>query len=226
VARPVILTVDDDREVLAAIERDLKAQYRGAYRIVPASGPGDALDAVRQLTRRGVPIALLLADQRMPEKTGTEFLAEARKLVPDAKRVLLTAYADTDAAIAAINEVGVHHYLMKPWDPPEERLYPVLDDLLLDWAAHARLPYQGVRIAGSRWSPQSYQAREFLSRNQIPYQWIDIDEDASTRELVRTTVGDLSRLPVVLFRELSRRARERGTGRESRTADACQAAVL
>lgn len=197
--KPVILSVDDDREVLAAVERDLRKQYRAHYRIVTAASGQEALDVARELKRRGTPVALFLVDQRMPMMNGTQLLGELRKLFPDAKRVLLTAYADTDAAIAAINEIGLHHYLMKPWDPPEQRLYPVLDDLLEGWAASARLPYEGVRIAGSRWSPQSFLARDFLSRNQIPYQWIDIDTDAPTRELVQSTAGDLSKLPVVFF---------------------------
>lgn len=197
--KPVILAVDDDREVLGAIERDLRRHYRAHYRVVSALSGQEALDAARELKRRGVPVALFLVDQRMPVMTGTQFLAEAQKLYPDARKVLLTAYADTDAAIAAINEVGLHHYLMKPWDPPEQRLYPVLDDLLDGWSASVRLPYEGVRVAGSRWSPQSYSVRDFLSRNQIPYQWIDIDTDAPMRELVLSTAGDLSRLPVVLF---------------------------
>jgi len=201
VTKPVILTVDDDREVLAAIERDLRAKYREQYRVVAAESARKALDVVRHFQQRATPIALFLVDQRMPEMTGTEFLIEARKFAPDAKRVLLTAYPDTEAAIAAINEVGLHHYLMKPWDPPEERLYPVLDDLLAEWTAHARPPFEGVRVAGSRWSPQSYLAREFLSRNQVPYQWIDIDLDTPTRELVQSLAGDLSRLPVVLFQD-------------------------
>ena len=123
-----------------------------------------------------------------------------RKLLPDAKRVLLTAYADTEAAIAAINEVGLDHYLMKPWDPPEQHLYPVLDDLLADWSARARLPFDGVRIVGSRWSPRSYETRDFLSRNQMPYQWIDVESDASMRAARVATIGDdLARLPVVLL---------------------------
>jgi thioredoxin reductase (NADPH) len=199
--RPVILSVDDDREVLAAIERDLRRHYRPRYRIVTATSGQEALEAARELKRRGTPIALFLVDQRMPAMTGTQLLAELRKLYPDTKRVLLTAYADTDAAIAAINQIGLHHYLMKPWDPPEERLYPVLTDLLEEWSASVRLPFEGVRIAGSRWSPQSFLARDFLARNQIPYQWIDIDTDAPTRELVQSTAGNLSRLPVVLFPE-------------------------
>ena len=141
--KPVILTVDDERVVLGAIERDLRKQYRGGYRIVSAASAADALDATRKLKQRGSAVALFLVDQRMPGMTGTELLVELRKLYPDAKKVLLTAYADTGAAIAAINEVGLHHYLMKPWDPPEERLYPVLDDLLADWSARARPPYAG-----------------------------------------------------------------------------------
>jgi thioredoxin reductase (NADPH) len=197
--KPVILAVDDDREVLAAIERDLRKQYRSHYRVVSAASGREALEAVRQLKRRGAAIALFLVDQRMPDMTGTEFLIEARKLYPETKRVLLTAYADTDVAIQAINEVELNHYLMKPWDPPEERLYPVIDDLLAAWASEVRLPYEGVRVAGSRWSPQSYLIREFLARNQIPYKWVDVDEDAPTRELIKSTVGAEAPLPVVLF---------------------------
>ena len=197
--KPVILTVDDDREVLAAIERDLKTHYRQRYRIVAAGSASEALDAVRELKRRGSPLALFLVDQRMPGMTGTQFLAEALKLYPESARVLLTAYADTEAAIAAINEVGVQHYLMKPWDPPEQKLYPVLDDLLSEWSGRVRLPYEGIRILGSRWSPQSYTARDFLARNQVPYQWVDLDQDAPSRELVKSVAGDPPKLPVVLF---------------------------
>lgn len=197
--KPVILTVDDDREVLAAIERDLKIQYRQRYRIVSAGSAGEALEAVRELKRRAAPVALFLVDQRMPGMTGTQWLAEARKLYPEAARVLLTAYADTEAAIAAINQVGVHHYLMKPWDPPEQRLYPVLDDLLAEWSGRVKLPFEGIRIIGSRWSPQSYTARDFLARNQVPYQWVDLDLDAPARALVTSIAGDPPTLPVVLF---------------------------
>ena len=198
--KPVILTVDDDREVLNAIERDLRQHYRQTYRIVAAQSSRQALDTARELQRRGTPVALFLADQRMPEMTGTEFLREMRTMHPGAKRALLTAYADSEAAIAAINDVGLDHYLMKPWDPPDQRLYPVLDDLLADWSAHARPSFEGVRIAGSRWSPQSYATRDFLARNQIPYQWIDVDQDAAARERVLSVCGgDLSRLPVVFL---------------------------
>ena len=198
-ARPVLLTVDDDREVLGAIERDLRKRYGASYRIVTASSGAQALEALQELARRRSAVALLLADQRMPRMTGTELMCEARKLHPDAVRVLLTAYADTEAAISAINEVGLHHYLMKPWDPPEERLYPVLDDLLGEWSSHARPEFEGIKVYGSRWSPQSYAAREFLARNQIPYEWLDIDEKASYRESIARLAGDPPRLPVVIF---------------------------
>ena len=198
--KPVILAVDDDNEVLGAVERDLKQRYRQKYRVVSARSSAQAMEVAEELRRRGTPVALFLADQRMPETTGTEFLARVRKVHPDAKRVLLTAYADSAAAIDAINSVGLDYYLMKPWDPPEDRLYPVIDDLLADWSAKARPAFEGVRVIGSRWSPQSYATRDFLSRNQIPYQWIDIEQDEPMRELaLAANGGDLSRLPVVLL---------------------------
>ena len=198
-AKPVIMTVDDDREVLGAIERDLRQHYRSDYRILRASSGREALEAARELKQRAVPIALFLVDQRMPHMTGTELLGEVGALYPDARKVLLTAYADTQAAIDSINKVGLDHYLMKPWDPPDQRLYPVLDDLLSEWTAHVRLPFDGIRVAGARWSRPCYEAREFLSRNHVPYQWIDIDHDAPTRELVNSLAGSLTRLPVILF---------------------------
>ena len=197
--KPAMLTVDDEPEVLSAIERDLRRRYREEYRVLKAGSGGEALEVVRQLKQRGTPVALFLVDQRMPGMTGTEFLIEARKLYPEAKSVLLTAYADTEAAIASINKVGLDYYLLKPWDPPDQRLYPVLDDLLSDWTAHARLPFDGIRVAGARWSPQCYQVKEFLSRNHVPYQWVDIDRDASMRELVESLTGGVTRLPVVFF---------------------------
>jgi thioredoxin reductase (NADPH) len=200
-AKPALLAVDDDHEVLGAIERDLRRRYADRYRIVTATSGAQALQALQQLAGRGDPVALLLVDQRMPHMAGTELLCEARKLHPDAMRALLTAYADTDAAIAAINEVELHHYLMKPWDPPEEKLYPVLDDLLAEWWRHYRPPFEGIRVMGSRWSPQSFAVREFLARNQVSYQWVDIEEDAPSRELVRSIAGESPRLPVVLFRD-------------------------
>src|SRR6476659_9726857 len=198
-SKPVILVVDDDHEVLAAVERDLRQHYRQNYRVVAAKTSPQALQTAQELKKRGTPVALFLVDQRMPEMNGTELLREVRKLHPDAKRTLLTAYADSEAAISAINDVGLDDYLMKPWDPPEQKLYPVLDDLLQSWASSVRMPFEGVRIVGSKWSPQSYATREFLSRNQIPYDWIDIEQDAPNRELVVSIAGDTSRLPVVLL---------------------------
>ncbi|PVG81049.1 fused response regulator/thioredoxin-disulfide reductase [Nocardioides gansuensis] len=198
-SKPVILSVDDDHEVLGAIERDLRRHYRGEYRILKASSGRAGLQAAVELKQRGTPVALFLVDERMPGMSGTEMLQEARKLHPDARRVLLTAYADTEAAIRGINDVGLDHYLLKPWDPPDLRLYPVLDDLLSDWSANVRLPYDGLRVAGGTWSPQSYAVKEFLSRNGVPYRWLDVDGDESVRELVTSVTGDPTLLPVVLF---------------------------
>ncbi|HEX7080809.1 MAG TPA: FAD-dependent oxidoreductase [Gammaproteobacteria bacterium] len=198
-ARPVILTVDDDSEVLAAIDRDLRRHYQNEYRILKARSGSEALEAVHKLKERGDSVALFLVDERMPVMSGTQFLREARKLFPDSRKVLLTAYADTEAAIRGINEVALDHYLMKPWDPPEQLLYPVLDDLLADWTAGFLPTFDGIRVAGTRWSPQSYVLKDFLSRMQTPYEWIDIDVDASTRELVEKHTPGLKELPVVFF---------------------------
>jgi thioredoxin reductase (NADPH) len=199
VAKPVIMSVDDDPEVLGAIERDLRQHYRSDYRILKASSGPQALDAARQLKQRGTAIALFLVDERMPEMTGTELLRAVRKLHPDSRKVLLTAYADTEAAIRGINDVGLDHYLLKPWHPPALRLYPILDDLLSDWSASTRPAYDGIRVAGALWSPRSYAAKEFLSRNGVPYQWVDVEKDESVAELVTGIAGDLTRLPVILF---------------------------
>jgi thioredoxin reductase (NADPH) len=203
VIRPAILAVDDDPEVLGAVERDLRQHYRSDYRILKAASGAEALEAARQLKQRGTPIALFLVDERMPSMSGTEMLREVLKIHPDSRRVLLTAYADTEAAISGINEVGLDHYLLKPWDPPGERLYPVLDDLLSDWRARWRPPFEGLRVAGARSSPRSFAVKEFLSNNQVPYQWIDVDQDAPTRELI-LSLGDPGRLPVLLFPDGSR----------------------
>lgn len=198
-AKPVIMSVDDDPEVLAAIERDLRRHFRSDYRILAVSSGPQALETTRQLKARDAAVALFLVDERMPQMTGTQFLTEARKLFPEARKVLLTAYADTEAAITGINAVGLDHYLMKPWDPPEQHLYPVLDELLADWSATFRAPFDGIRVAGSRWSPRSYEIKDFLSRNQTPYRWIDLDADQATRELVETITPGLKQLPVVFF---------------------------
>jgi thioredoxin reductase (NADPH) len=167
--------VDDDPDVLRAIERDLRSKYGANYRIVRADSGMAAIELLRRLAKQNEAVALLLVDHRMPQMNGIETLAEAMKIYPDAKRVLLTAYADTEAAIRAINEVQLNHYLLKPWDPPEQHLYPVLDDLLEDWSANYRPPFEGVRVLGSRWSQKSYELRDFLARNQIPYQWLDVE---------------------------------------------------
>jgi thioredoxin reductase (NADPH) len=197
--KPIILTVDDEPQVLNAVERDLRRHYRGDYRIVKASSGAEALEAARQLKGRNAPIALFLADQRMPNMNGTEFLAEARKLYPEARKVLLTAYADTEAAIESINAIGLDYYLMKPWDPPEQTLYPVLDDLLSDWQATVPLPYDGIRVAGTLWSPSCHRVKDFLARNLIPYQWLDIETDAEAQALVEAASPEKRRLPVVFF---------------------------
>jgi thioredoxin reductase (NADPH) len=197
--KPVILTVDDEPEVLNSIERDLRQHYNATYRVMKSTSGEQALETVRQLKQRGIAVALFVVDQRMPGMTGTEFLAEGLKLYPDARRVLLTAYADTDTAINAINRIGIDHYLLKPWEPPSERLYPVLDDLLSEWFARARPEYDGIRVVGTTLSPSSYGIREFLAGYQIPYQWLDIDSNPIARELVTKASSGALRLPVVFL---------------------------
>ena len=201
-AKPVILTVDDDQDVLRAIERDLRRQYSARYRVLRADSGMSALDLLRRLQQRNEAVALLLVDHRMPQMNGIETLAEAMKLYPDAKRALLTAYADTEAAIKAINEVHLHQYLLKPWDPPERQLYPVLDDLLEDWYAGFRPPFEGVRVLGTRWSSKAYEIRDFLARNQAPYEWLDFDaaeREPEVRRLVESLGAEARNLPLVLF---------------------------
>lgn len=197
--KPALLTVDDDAAVLNAVQRDLRHHYGDRYRVVSAESADAALAALERLRERHDPVALLLADQRMPGTTGTQFLERAKALYPAAKRVLLTAYADTNAAIDAINTVQVDHYLLKPWDPPEERLYPVLDELLDDWQAGYRPPFEGVRVVGHRWGASSHDLRDFLSRNGVPYLWLDVERDAEARRLIAETGADATRLPLVLF---------------------------
>jgi thioredoxin reductase (NADPH) len=195
--KPILLTVDDEPQVLNAIDRDLRGHFQGAVRIVKAGGGQEALDAVRRMRERDDPLFLLLVDQRMPGMSGTEFLAEAIRVYPDVKKVLLTAYADTQAAITSINEIGLDHYLQKPWDPPEVNLFPVLDDLLEEWSAEQPPPYEAIRVAGTRWSREAHEVRDFLARNRVPYQWIDIDTDAIYRGKVEA-LGDVPRPAVFL----------------------------
>ncbi len=208
-AKPALLTVDDDAEVLRSIERDLRNRYSEKYRVLRADSGKAALDTLRQLKSRNDTVALMLVDQRMPQMNGVAFLTEAMTLFPDARRAMLTAYADTDAAIKAINEAKIQHYLMKPWDPPELNLYPVLDDLLDDWQADYRPPFNGLRVLGDRWSPKSYEMRDFLSRNHVPFQWMDAetaDRDTEVRQALELIGDDAKRLPVVMFQDGTRMA--------------------
>jgi thioredoxin reductase (NADPH) len=201
-AKPILLSVDDDGDVLRAIERDLRSNYGADYRVIGSDSPQGALGLLKQLKVRNDSVALLLADQRMPHMDGVGFLQEAMRIYPDAKRALLTAYADTNAAIGAINQASIHYFFMKPWDPPAEHLYPQLDDLLGDWQATHRPVYEGIRVLGTRWSPRSYELRDFLARNHVPYQWIDVELSASdpeTQRLLESLGPDAASLPVVLF---------------------------
>ena len=179
------------------MQRDLRARYAADYRIVGANSGPEALEALRSLKQRGDEVALMVADQRMPDMTGTEFFLAAAPTYPSARKVLLTAYADTDAAIQAINEVGLDHYLLKPWSPPEDRLYPILDDLLADWQANTEAPFDGIRVLGTTWSPATHEAKDFLARNQIPYRFLDIERDSDAAAIV-AAAGDAP-LPLVLF---------------------------
>jgi len=198
-ANPVILIVDDEIQVLNAVERDLRQRYAREYRIVKASSGKEALETVQKLKQRNDQIALFLVDQRMPEMGGTDFLFKAKDIYPDTKKALLTAYADTQAAISAINEVGLDYYFMKPWSPPEINLYPALDDLLGDWLANAEIPFEGIRVAGTLWSASSHYIKDFLARCQIPYQWLDIETNADARAMVEAVNKDKHSLPVVFF---------------------------
>lgn len=197
--KPVIMSVDDEPVVLKAVGRDLHSHYQRDYQILEVGSAVEALEMVLKLKQRNTPIALFLVDQRMPEMSGTEFLARAVRFYPEAKKVLLTAYADTEAAIESINAIGLDFYLMKPWDPPEEKLYPLLDDLLSDWVAAMRIPFDGIRVVGALWSITSHTTKDFLTRNQIPYQWLDIEKDREAKVLVDSVEGGDESLPLVFF---------------------------
>lgn len=199
--KPVILSVDDDPGVLRAVARDLRRQYGEEYRILRADSGAAGLEALGELRQRRDPVALFLVDQRMPHMSGIEFLNQAMQVYPEAKRALLTAYADTDAAINAINEAAVHYYLLKPWDPPEEKLFPILDDLLEDWHASYRPPFSGIRIVGHRWSPETHELKDFLARNQVPYQYLDIEDDPEAEVLMVDIKAGADSLPVVVLAE-------------------------
>jgi thioredoxin reductase (NADPH) len=199
--RPAIVAVDDEPAVLAAVARDLRRGFGESYRILRADSGAKALELLTELRTRGDQVAMLIADQRMPGMPGTDYLVQARTIVPDAKRVLLTAYADTEAAIAAINDVALDYYLLKPWDPPEEQLFPVVEDLLATWEAGAALEAGGVRIIGHRFSKDSHDLRDFLARNRVPARWLDVERDGEARELLRVAGVEADRLPVALLED-------------------------
>jgi thioredoxin reductase (NADPH) len=197
-AKPAILTVDDDPAVSQAITRDLRRQYGADYQLVRATSGAEALGALRKLALRGRTVALIASDQRMPGMTGVDFLEQARPHAPDAKLVLITAYADTDVAIKAINDIGLDHYLLKPWDPPEDRLYPVVDDLLTDWRDAHPVEPADVRVVGHRWSERSHEIKTFLARNYVPYVWLDLERDEEARRLHAVANARPTDLPLVL----------------------------
>src|SRR5262249_22456921 len=182
-SQPVVLTVDDDSQVLAAIRRDLRSGYGADYRVLAANSGEAALEVIRELKIRGDALALLICDQRMPSMLGVDVLAKCREIYPIAKRVLLTAYSDVKAAIRAINEAHLDHYLEKPWDPPEEHLYPAIDDLLESWQAEYRPEVTGLRLLGYQWSPRSHEVKDFLARNLIPYRWLDAEREPEAKRV-------------------------------------------
>jgi thioredoxin reductase (NADPH) len=198
-ARPILLAVDDDVSVLEAVVQDLRRKYGETYRIMRAASGPAALDTLAQLKTREEPVALIISDQRMPGMTGVEMLERARDIYPDARRILLTAYADTEAAIRAINTARIHYYLNKPWDPPEEKLYPVVNDLLDDWQAGFLPPFEGLRVIGHRWSLNDHRLRNFLSRNHVPYRWIDVSAGDEGLALLKERELDPEKIPVVLL---------------------------
>ena len=197
--QPVIFAVDDDTQVLQTLVRDLRNRYRKDYKIISTASATEAVESLRALKNKGEEIALFISDQRMPDILGVDFLEKTRAVYPDAKRVLLTAYSDTEAAIKAINDVGLHYYFMKPWDPPEEKLFPVVDDLLLEWQYTYTPAYEGIKVVGYQWSPKSHELKDFLSGNLFPYKWLDIETDPKAKELTQLNAIDLCTLPVVFF---------------------------
>ena len=198
-AKPTILAVDDDRTVLNSVDRDLRQKYGRDYRIIKAESGLSAIDVLKQLQQRGETVALFVVDQRMPNMTGVQFLEQATPIFPEARKVLLTAYADTEAAINAINKVGLDYYLMKPWDPPEENFYPVLDSLIEELRSNVQMPFEGIRLVGTLWSSACHELKDFLGRNSLPYQWLDIERDQAARQLLETAAIDELHVPVVFF---------------------------
>ena len=197
--KPVLLIVDDDPQVLAAVRRDLRSRYRENYTVMGASSGDAALEAMRELKSRGDSLAMIICDQRMPGMMGSEVLAKSRAIYPLARRVLLTAYSDIDAAVRAINEAHLDHYLSKPWDPPEERLFPAVDDLLDAWQAESLPEAKGLRLVGHQWSPRSHAIKDFLASNLIPYRWLEVTRDADAPALLEAASVDVSELPALFF---------------------------
>jgi thioredoxin reductase (NADPH) len=198
-SKPVILSVDDDPDVLSAVARDLRSHYGARYRVIAISSGTAALDVVRKLKLRNEVVALMLADQRMPAMSGVDFLEQTMPFYSNAKRILLTAYADTNVAIRAINDVKIHYYLIKPWSPPEQELYPAIDDLLADWESSYKPTFDGLRLIGQRWSPKTHELKDFLARNQIPYCWLDIETDPNAQKLLQCAGAEITKMPVALF---------------------------
>ena len=198
---PIIFSIDDDLQVLRALNRDLKDQYRKEYKILSTSSIKEALDSLLELKNKGETIALFIADQRMPEMDGVSFLIKATEFYPDAKRVLLTAYSDTEAAIKAINEVRLDYYLMKPWDPPEVKLFPVIDDLLDEWQNNYIPGFKGMKVIGYQFSPKSHIIKEYLAGNLVPYQWLDIEKNKDAKQLLEVNNLNVKDLPVVFFED-------------------------
>jgi thioredoxin reductase (NADPH) len=199
--QPIIFSIDDDMQVLRAVGRDLKTKYRQNYRIISTTSAKEGLDALKELKNKGETVALFISDQKMPEMPGVDFLERAKEFYPEAKRVLLTAYSDTDAAIKAINAVKLDYYLMKPWDPPEEKLYPVVDDLLEDWHANHTPDFHGIRVIGYQFSPKSHQIKDFLAGNLFPYQWLAYETHEQAKDLVELNDLTAADLPVVFFED-------------------------
>ena len=198
--KAAILAVDDDSAVLNAVDRDLRQKYGRDYRIIKSGSGEQALEVLHQLKQRGERVALYVVDQRMPQMTGIQFLDEARLVFPEARKVLLTAYSDTEVAIQAINKIGLDYYLTKPWDPPQEHLYPVLDGLLDDWKANAKQTFEGIRVAGTLWSSACHEVKDFLARNSIPYQWLDVEHDENASQLLKSACKEENRrIPVLFF---------------------------
>ena len=199
--KPIILSVDDDPQVLRSIRRDLRNKYRSDYRIISTESANEALNALIEMKKKGEVVALMISDQRMPEMQGVDFLEKAQKVYPEAKRVLLTAYSDTEAAIKAINDVQLDYYLMKPWDPPNEKLYPILDDIIEDWQVGFQPKFHGLKVIGYQYSPKSHRIKDFLAGNLLPYQWLDIELNPNANELMDLHNLENKQLPVVLFED-------------------------